>query len=136
MRVATTTLEYFSSAILISLSFSGGKLCNQAHYSPSKRLDTRHERTGFWNTEFIDHNLKTEICTSQFSAHNRIYKSQFSAHNRICKSQFNAHNRICKSQFSAHNRICKSQFSAHNRICKSQFSAHNRICGQQFEVRM
>ena len=41
------TSEYFSSAILISLSFSGGKLCNQAHYSPSERLGTRHERTGF-----------------------------------------------------------------------------------------
>ena len=73
--------------------------------------------------ELIDHNLKTEICTSQFSSQNRICKSQFSAQNRICKSQFSVQNRICKSQFSAQNRICKSQFSAQNRICKSQFSA-------------
>ena len=52
----TTTSENFSSAILISLSFSGGKLSNQACYNPSKRLGTTPERIGL-----IDHNLHVTI---------------------------------------------------------------------------
>ena len=51
----TTTSEYFSSAILISVFF-WRKLSNQAYYNPSKRLGTRPERIGL-----IDPNLHVTI---------------------------------------------------------------------------
>ena len=95
---SSITSEYFSSAILISLSFCAGKLCNLAHYSPSKRLGTRHERTGFGTPKLIDHNLKTEICTSQFSVQHRICKSQFSA-----QTEFVTHNLVHKTEFVDNN---------------------------------
>ena len=147
-----TTSEYFSSALLISLSFSGGKLCNQAHYSPSERLGTRHERTGFgtpnlkitiWWPKFVCHNLvhKTKFVDSnlKFAANDKKkQRSEFDDRigivHQICKSQFGAQSRICESQFSAQNRICKSPLSAQNRICKSQFSAQKRICGQHWNL--
>ena len=132
-----TTSEYFSSAMLISLSFSAGKLCNQAHYSPSERLGTRRERTGF-----IDHNLKTDICTSQFSAQNRICRQQFEvckANDKKQRSEFDDRigivHRICKSQFSAqtetefvsNNLVHKTEFVSHNLVHKTEFVSHNLV---------
>ena len=96
----TTTSEYFSTTILISLSFSGGKLSNQAYYSPSKRLDTRPEKIGlnYWSqfarhnlvhkTEFVDNNLKfakemtknqrSELeLSTEFVSHNLVHKTEF-----------------------------------------------------------
>ena len=77
-----------------------------------------------WNTEFIDHNLKTE-----FVRHNLVHKTEFVDSNLKFAKQMTPPKKNQRSEFD-------DRIGIVHRICKSQFSAQNRICGQQFEVRI
>ena len=125
------TSEYFSSAILISLSFSGRKLCNQAHYSPSERLGTKHERTGFgtpnlqitiWGQKFVCHNL---VHKTEFVSLNLVHKTAFVSHNLVHKTEFVSHNLVHKTKFLSHNLVHKTEFVSHNLVHKTEFVSHN-----------
>ena len=67
--------------------------------------------------KFIDHNLKTEICTSQFSAQNRICRQQF----EVCK----ANDKTNSVQNLMTELELYTEFVSHNLVHKTEFVDNN-----------
>ena len=130
------TSEYLSSAILISLSFSGGKLCNQAHAQVRDLVqvrdwvqDTRERdlEQRIYRSQFEDSNLYVTIkCTkTEFASHNLVHKTEFASHNLVHKSEFVSHNLVHKTEFVSHNLVHKTEFVSHNLVHKTEFVDNN-----------